>query len=141
MAQLVRQFKTDTGIRQLAQELTRSLASHDAAGEVLTLQHFVRDRIRYVKDVHEVETVQTPVYTLQMASGDCDDKAVLLNTLLASIGYATFFLAMGIDGAAFSHVVAGVKLGNRNIPLETIVDGREPGWLPPNAGPFLPWNI
>lgn len=141
MAVLVRAYKTDTGIRALAQQLTASLASHDQCGEITALQHFVRDRVRYVGDVEGVETLQTPVYTLQSGSGDCDDKATLLNTLLASIGFQTMFFAIGIDGASFSHVLAGVKLGTRNIALETIVPGAEPGWMPPGASPVMPWNV
>jgi transglutaminase-like putative cysteine protease len=148
MASLVRQYKTDTGVRLLAQRLTRNLpdpanvgTARNAAAEVTTLQQFVRDQVRYVKDVEGVETLQTPVYTLQSGSGDCDDKATLLNTLLASIGYPTLFFAVGIGGNPYSHVVAGVKLGSRTIPLETIVAGVAPGWLPPNANPILPWNV
>ncbi len=141
MATLVKAYKTDSGIRSLAQQLTARLASYDNAGEVTALQHFVRDRVRYVGDVEGVETLQTPVYTLQAGSGDCDDKAVLLNTLLASIGFSTLFYAIGIAGAPFSHVLAGVKLGTRSIPLETIVPGAEPGWMPPDANPVMPWNI
>lgn len=141
MSALVRRYKTDAGIRLLAQQLTNGLRSHDLAGEVTTLQHFVRDRVRYVKDVEGVETLQTPVYTLQVGSGDCDDKSVLLATLLASIGYQPMFFAIGLRGGPFSHVLAGVMLGTRKIPLETIVDGKEPGWIPPEANPVLPWRI
>lgn len=141
MALLVRQYKTDSGIRQLAQQLTAGLQSYDTAGEITILQHFVRDQIRYVQDVEGVETLQTPIYTLQVASGDCDDKSILLNTLLAAIGFQTLFFAIGINGGPYSHVLAGVRLGTRTIPLETIVPGIEPGWMPPGAGPVLPWNI
>lgn len=141
MAILVRAYKTDTGIRALAQQLTLPLASNDQCGEVTVLQRFVRDKVRYVGDVEGVETLQTPVYTLQSGSGDCDDKATLLNTLLASIGFTTLFFAIGIGGQPFSHVLAGVKLGTRNIPLETIVPGVGPGWMPPGAGPIMPWNV
>jgi hypothetical protein len=141
MAALVRRYKTDSGVRLLAQQLTANLPNHDVRGEVTTLQHFVRDRIRYVHDVDGVETLQTPVYTLKVGSGDCDDKSVLLATLLASIGYQPMFFAIGLRGAPFSHVLAGVILGTRRIPLETIVEGKEPGWLPPEANPILPWRI
>ena len=141
MAALVRQYKTDSGIRLLAQQITANLASHDTGGEVTAIQHFVRDRVRYVKDVRDVETLQTPVYTLQSGSGDCDDKATLVNTLLAAIGYPTLFFAVGIKGGPYQHVLGGVKMGTRTIPLETIVANVEPGWMPPNAYPVLPWNV
>ncbi|MGA9854255.1 MAG: transglutaminase domain-containing protein [Gammaproteobacteria bacterium] len=148
MAALVKAYKVDPGVRELSQDLTRHLASYDRSGEIGALHRFCRDQIRYVGDVESVETLQTPVYTLEKGSGDCDDKAVLLNTLLASIGYQTLFFAMGMNGEFYSHVTAGVRLGTRTLVLETIVPqgslgpgSGEPGWLPPEADPILPWNV
>lgn len=145
MAQIVRQYKTDSGIHVLARQVTQGLPDQNSAGAdrlyVTALQHFVRDQIRYVQDVEGVETLQTPPYTLQIGAGDCDDKAVLLDTLLASVGYPVMFFAIGLNGGPFQHVLAGVKLGTRQIPLETIVPGVEPGWMPKEAGPVLPWSV
>jgi hypothetical protein len=145
MSVLVKQYKTDSGIHQLARTLTAGLPNQNSSGAdmlyVRSMQHFVRDKIRYVQDVEGVETLQTPPYTLQVAAGDCDDKAILLDTLLASVGYPVMFFAIGINGGPYQHVLAGVKLGTRNIPLETIVPGVEPGWMPPGAAPVLTWNI
>jgi transglutaminase-like putative cysteine protease len=132
MTRMVRQFKTDTGIRALAQELTRPLASKAYSDELRVLQHFARDRVRYVRDVRGVETVQTPVATLRLGSGDCDDKAVLVATLLESIGFDTRFRAVGLNGDGYSHVFAEGfdPLRKKWLSLECIVDGAEPGWLP-----------
>lgn len=51
----------------------------------------------------------------------------------------------------FSHVLTSVKLGAPSgrrpwyldgwTPLETIVPGAEPGWLPPGIGVILPWRV
>ena len=51
----------------------------------------------------------------------------------------------------FSHVLTSVKLGAPTgrrpwyldgwTPLETIVDGAEPGWLPPGIAVILPWRV
>lgn len=51
----------------------------------------------------------------------------------------------------FSHVLTSVKLGAPTgrrpwyldgwTPLETIVPGAEPGWLPPGIGVILPWRV
>ena len=51
----------------------------------------------------------------------------------------------------FSHVLSSVKLGAPTgrrpwyldgwTPLETIVPGAEPGWLPPGIGVILPWRV
>jgi transglutaminase-like putative cysteine protease len=141
MARLVRQYKRDPGINLLALELTRGLPSYDSIGEVRALQQYVRDRIRYVMDVEGVETLRTPLVTIEYEAGDCDDKSILLCTLAATIGYPVQFIAVGFDGENFSHVLGAVKVGTRCIPCETILPGKDIGWFPPRADPILPWNI
>jgi transglutaminase-like putative cysteine protease len=141
MARLVKQFKKDPTINLLALELTRGLPSYDSMAEICALQRFVRDRIRYVMDVDGVETLRTPLVTLNMEAGDCDDKATLLCSLLSTIGYPCQFIAVGFDGENFSHVMAAAKLGTRVVPCETILPNVSPGWFPDGANPILPWNI
>ncbi len=145
MARLVKRYKTDAGIHELARRITANLPPQNTPGApslyVSALQAFVRDHIRYVQDVEDVETLQTPIYTLQIAAGDCDDKAVLLDTLLANIGYSVLFFAVGIHGQSYSHVLAGVKLGTRQVPLETIVPGMPAGVMPPGVTSVLPWSV
>ena len=75
--------------------------------------------------------VQTPVETLRVLTGDCDDKSTLLAALLESMGYATGFCALGFEGQPFSHVIALVRLGQGWCPLETIVPNIGMGWSPP----------
>jgi len=133
MVGLVRQYKTDMNVRETAIQLTNGCPPKDARCELTQLQHFVRDQIRYVGDVDGVETVQTPVATLRLGAGDCDDKSVLLCALAASIGFATRFCAIGVRGQDFSHVMAQAKLGSSYINMETIVPGVEIGWFPPDA--------
>lgn len=134
MRRYVLEYKKDIGIVTLARQLIETVPG-TANGKnyrdfVRALQHFVRDQIRYVPDVDGVETLQTPTRTLQIRTGDCDDKSTLLAALLASIGLATRFIALGFKGGPYSHVMVQVKLGTRWIPLETIVDEKEPGWFP-----------
>ena len=133
MVDLVRQYKTDMNVRSTAIQLTSLCQPKDRRCELTQLQHFVRDSIRYVGDVDGVETVQTPVATLRLGAGDCDDKSVLLCALAASIGFATRFCAVGVRGGDFSHVMAQAKLGTGYINMETIVPDVEIGWFPPDA--------
>lgn len=145
MVKTTRQYKKDIGIVTLARQLIDSAPG--TANEknyidfVTLLQRFVRDEIRYVRDIHGVEMLQTPTRTLQIRTGDCDDKSTLLASLLASIGLPTRFLALGFDSGPFTHVIAEVKLGTRWIPLETILDGKEPGWFPPNVTTYMPAHV
>lgn len=133
MCELVRQFKTDLNIRTLAVELVSGCAPKDARAELAALHAFCRDQIRYVGDVNGVETLQTPVQTLKSRSGDCDDKATLLASLAESINYSTRFLAIGVRGGPFSHVMAQAALGRGWVNMETIVPDAELGWFPPDA--------
>jgi transglutaminase-like putative cysteine protease len=149
MAKIVRQYKVDANIHELARRLTAALPPQNTAGAtplyLATLQQFVRDKIRYVMDTDGVETLQTPDYTLSIMAGDCDDKSILLATLLASVGYPPMFFAVGTHGQPYSHVLAGARIGTRQIPLETIIPagnpGANPGQMPPGVTSCLPWNI
>lgn len=138
MVGLVRQYKTDLNVRTLAIQLTHGCAPKDRRCELTALQHFVRDQVRYIGDVEGIETVQTPVATLRLMAGDCDDKAVLLNALASSIGFATRFCAIGVrDSDEFSHVMAQARLGQGFINMETILPDVELGWFPPDASCYM----
>ena len=132
MKRLVQQYRKDITIRNLAASLVGNLRQKDFNGEIKTLHAFVRDSIRYLKDIHGVETIQTPLVTLQNRFGDCDDKSTLLATLLESIGHPTRFVAVGFrNPGEYSHVYVETRSGNRVswIPLET-TENVPAGWAP-----------
>ena len=132
MQQLVKSYKKHPAIRQAALDLTRGLLQKDYTGEVKALYDFVRDRIRYVRDIRGVETLSTPDKILEDAAGDCDDKAVLLDALLESLGHPTGFRAIGFKLGSFSHVMAITRIGAKWIPLET-TEPVDLGWMPSKA--------
>lgn len=130
MSGLVKAGKTDMGVRGVALGLTGGLMQKDCWGEAEALHAFVRDNIRYVMDVTEVETVQSPIATLTARAGDCDDKSTLLCALLESIGHPTRFVAVGRERNEYCHVYCEVCLSGDWIPLET-TEPVEMGWEPP----------
>lgn len=91
---------------------------------------FVRDRIRYARDPVDVELVQDAQRTLEIASGDCDDKVTLLCSLLASAGYTTRFICGGHNDAEMEHVWCEVYLDWRDewLPLDPTSETAAPGW-------------
>jgi transglutaminase-like putative cysteine protease len=133
MVQLQRRYKTDLNIRTLAVELVRDCAPKDRRAELETLQVFCRDAIRYVADIENVETLQTPIQTLKVGCGDCDDKATLLAALAGAIGFPARFCAIGVEGQEFSHVMMQGLLGTRWVNCETILPDVGLGWFPPDA--------
>lgn len=109
------------------------LADMDYAGEARELFHFARDNIRYLQDVRDVETVQTPDVTLQFRTGDCDDKSLLLAALLESIGHPARFCAVAYAAPGeFEHVFVETKIGTVWIPCETV------GQMEFGVAPFAP---
>lgn len=126
MAQLTRKGLRDQRIRNLAVALTTrgflngtGLQQKDFAGEARRLHAFVRDQIRYVQDTDGVELLHEPVTLLQTGAGDCDDKAILLASLLGSIGHRTRFIAVAFEPGRFSHVWVQDYLNGRWVDLET----------------------
>ena len=75
----------DDQVRTLAAELTRGKRSRDE--KLKALFEFVADDIRYVNYVSgEWWLPNRPQQLLARRQGDCDDKAILLITLLKSVG-------------------------------------------------------
>lgn len=132
MRSIVRKYKTKPSLRILAQRMTRNLPDKNYTLEAATLHRFVRDKIRYVRDVNGVETVQTPDKTIEIGSGDCDDKSVLVATLLESIGHPTRFVACGFrQPGYYSHVFVQTKIGSKWASVECTEPWRF-GKSPPN---------
>ncbi len=134
MRLVVLNAKSSMPVRDMALRLTRYLHQKDFRAEVRALWKFVRDNIRYVRDIRGVETIQMPDITLEMGQGDCDDKSVLLAAMLESLGHPTRFKALAFEPGRYSHVLIETKIGGAGawVPLETT----EPvpfGWQPPDA--------
>lgn len=151
MAKIAKRYQVDPLIRQTSARIVRSCPPKDDLCEVGTLQNWVRSNIRYTGDVLDVETVQTPDYTLTEGYGDCDDQSVLLATLLMSIGHPAAFCAVGIAGGPFSHVLPVAILRQHTqvlyVPCETTISKDEngtpvgPGWFPPDVSCMKLWHI
>lgn len=146
MVEIVLAYRASPAVRMFAQELATMCANRDRLCQVESLQAFVRDNIKYLPDVRDVETIQTPDYTLSVGSGDCDDQSVLLAAALESIGFETRFAAIAVHSREFSHVSSQVHLGKGWVNLETILPtlpapwGEYPqgsptpvGWWPPDV--------
>lgn len=129
MREITRNSKTSLPVRSLAVELTGHCNQKDWVCEVKALHAFVRDRIRYVRDVRDVETLQIPDATLRIGAGDCDDKSLLLASMLESIAHPSRFVAIGFKPDDFEHVYVETRIGNAWVSLET-TEPVELGWTP-----------
>jgi transglutaminase-like putative cysteine protease len=132
MRDAVRAGKQNLDVRTKAVELVNGYRQKDWIAELKSLHAFVRDKIRYTKDITDVETIQTPDVTLRVKAGDCDDKVVLLCSLLESIGHPTRMVAIGFRPDEFVHVYLESRVGSTWIPAET-TEPVEIGWAPKNV--------
>ena len=133
MRDIVKRWRKALPIRELALNLVGDLAGKDFPGEVANIHAWVRDNIRYVKDINGVETIATPDRTLMYGQGDCDDQCVLLASLLESIGHNTRFVAIGTRSPfSFNHVFCETQIGPHWVSVET-TEPVEMGWRPENV--------
>ena len=131
MRLLVRSGKTNPLVRQRTVELVNGLRQKAFADEVKRIFDFVQRQIRYTKDVRGVETLHTADRVLLNRAGDCDDKAILVASMLEAIGHPTRFIAVGFMPGRFSHVFTETRIGDKWIALET-PEPQPLGWRPPN---------
>lgn len=118
-------------VRNQALAIVKGVKQKDFRGEVEAVYEWVRDNIRFVRDIRGIETVAHPARTLELGQGDCDDISVLISALLESLSFQTRFLAVGFRPGELSHVLTEVRLREWWVPLETTVDGAYIGWYPP----------
>lgn len=134
MRRMVRDAKRDPRLCSLALDLVRWVPDKEWLAEITQIFYYVRDNVRYVQDVADIETLRTPQKTLELMQGDCDDQSVLLATLLQCINHPARFVAVGFDPESddLSHVFVQTRAGEGWISL----DPTEPvavGWSPPGV--------
>lgn len=129
MRQLADVGRVMPSIRQKAASLCSGLRQKDYAGELSAIFYYVRDSIRYTRDVFSVETLHSPDVILRDGAGDCDDKSVLLCSMLESIGFRCVFVACGRKPNAMSHVYVRAFLRGEWISLDA-TEPHPPGWQP-----------
>ena len=131
MRDIVRTWRKHPQIRDLALRITRNCPRKAFACEVHSIHEWVQRNIKYVRDVADVETIQTPDVTLRDRAGDCDDHSVLVAALLQAVGHRARFIAVGFKRMGpYSHVFTEVELGPYWRPIET-TEPHGVGWYPP----------
>jgi transglutaminase-like putative cysteine protease len=131
----------DPQIRQLALQITQSVANKDYAGEIAAVYGWVKQNIRFRGEWDE--TIQAPEVTLKFGAGDCDDHSVLVCALLGALGYRCRFKTVAVRGEQeFTHVYAEALNPGAGqwIALDTTVDQAYPGWEPPDKSREKEWN-
>jgi hypothetical protein len=143
MAAFCKRDAASPELRAVAHRIIENAAGHDFSAEIRALYYFARDQIKYRKDPVEVERVQDALRTLQFRSGDCDDKAVLLVTLLAVCGHRARLCVSGSAPGRWSHVYCEVATPQGWMPLDPTPESAQPGWQThaPAKGIFEIWPV
>lgn len=140
MVNLVRQYGNVFYVRQWAERIIESVDARDKMGEVKALYNFVKNNIRYTRDMIDMEYIQEPEYILdkiergETVMGDCDDSTVLLLSLLRSVGFMTQMKLTGYGPSdEYTHVYGEVYMDGRGwVPVDTIVQKFTVGDEAPN---------
>jgi len=132
-------------VRKWAQKILSDIPVNRKFAEVSAVHNFVRDNIRYTRDPHGWEYIQTPPILLDGIDeirtrraprpiGDCDDMTTLSLSLIKSIGYPVAIKVVGFkvvdsDGyVPFSHVYGLVFIEGKWYPCDTVRPDQTLGW-------------
>lgn len=118
MSEITGRYKTAPAIFELSRQIIKHLPQKAWKKEARAILQWAQKNIRYVKDVKGVETLQTPIQTLRLGQGDCDDFSMLIAALMESIGHPTRFMAVGMREGHFSHVFVQTKIGGKWVTME-----------------------
>lgn len=130
MKRFANKGKKDLEIRRLVEQVCADLAPGDYASEVLACYYWACQNIRYMRDVHEVEFLKEPRVTLETRSGDCDDIATLLASMLMSCGNPCSFMLAGFTRPySPSHVFVLVNTPAGTAPLDPVANRLTPEML------------
>lgn len=123
MRRIVDAYRRSTAVRQLAVWIVFHWAGcppKRKARHALAIARWVQRSILYVNEGQE--TFQTPLATLRLGFGDCDDMTILICALCEAIGIPTQIVAMQWAGS-YRHVFpAAVILLVGGRPLSLALD-------------------
>ena len=134
-------------VRQLAAQIvmSRGIPSMHYLDESKVIGEYVWSKVRYLRDPLEHEYLQDPLKMITdiqngRAQGDCDDMALLVATLLLSIGHRPLFRVVRYKGylGPYNHIYVvdyetnpGEK--SKRIVLDAIVKARPIGFEVPHV--------
>jgi hypothetical protein len=126
---------SDPRVRATAVDIVRGLSNRDRQGQIAAVLTWVKQNIDFRGEYKEL--LQTPVVTLQLCAGDCDDHSMLISSLLKTLGFTTRFSTVAADAedpSQFTHVFCEVldPTTEQWIALDSTVKSSTPGWRPKN---------
>lgn len=107
MAALARRDRSADSVREAANTATLGSNIQDPHEVARAIHRYIRNRVRWIPDAHNVELVQAPRVTLKSMYGDCDDQSALAAAMLAAVGVGAGFEAIQYkEPGVWDHVYA-----------------------------------
>lgn len=131
MRRLALEYAQDSRIILTSRMLLNGVPPKAWKKEIRAQFVFVQKHIRYTKDTRDAELLMTPTRLLDIRAGDCDDKSLLLASLLLSIDHPARFKAVGFVPGELSHVYVQARCGEEWIALDPS-ENFPMGWEPPD---------
>jgi transglutaminase-like putative cysteine protease len=134
IVQLIRSGAKDFCVRQRAIDILirTHVRPKDYLGEIQTLFEWVKNNVRYTRDIHHVELLHSARRMLELRAGDCDDMTILLASMIKSIGHPVRLVLVGFNPRnkkLFSHIYLEALCKGLWIPLDATMN-RPIGWAP-----------
>jgi hypothetical protein len=153
MTKMAREGSKNPLVRRLATNILNhdKIPSHYYLEEARAIGKFVQSHVRYVKDIAGVETLHSPDMLIRMmtdvgyTAADCDDMALLIASMLLSIGIVPKFRAVRYNSPTgpYNHIYVVVYENNitdtmspsptKRLALDAIVKDRPMGFEVPHS--------
>ena len=134
IVRLIKQGAKDFCVRQRAIDILfqHAVPPKDYLREIEVLFEWVKNNIRYTRDIYRVELLHSARRMLELRAGDCDDLTILLGAMLKAIGHPVRLALVGFNPKrkkSFTHIYLEAFHKGRWIPLDPTVE-RPMGWAP-----------
>lgn len=110
LANLIEEGSQDGSIREFTLKMlnAKAIKSYDTIGEAKAIFDWVRDNITYRRHILCRDSFQTAPRTLALGSADCDQAAVLTDSMSASIGIPIGLRVVSSDNSKPFHHIYGI---------------------------------
>lgn len=100
----IEQGKADPVIRRILGVILKDVPEKDYMGELQAIFDWVKSNVRYTHDPHKLELFQKPTRAIELKLGDCDDQAIVIGSMIQSIGYPLRLRIIGVSSKQPEHI-------------------------------------
>jgi hypothetical protein len=97
-------------LRSYANNIIKNISPNDKEALVNAIYRYVVENYNYVNNSQQSEFIQSPQETIQVKGGDCEDLAILLDSLLGNIGIKTYLVLTDTHCYALASGINATKL-------------------------------